>query len=178
MASVVQNFTSLPNAEAYTFQSSSFFMFSYYWDLAGRPIELPMGYEDRIFEAGQGIIVRDWAPRLEILAHTSTSGFLSHCGWNSCLESMTMGVPIATWPMHSDQPKNACYELVTQQTHVLKLGRVVKEWTHRNDLVESLQIERAVRKLLASKGGDEMRKRAAELRIDIKILLQRAELVV
>ena len=39
MASVVQDFASLPNAESYTFQStSSFFLFSYYWDLAGRPI--------------------------------------------------------------------------------------------------------------------------------------------
>lgn len=38
MAYVVQDFLSLPNAETYSFQTSSFFVyFSYYWDLTGRP---------------------------------------------------------------------------------------------------------------------------------------------
>ncbi|WOH00070.1 hypothetical protein DCAR_0519426 [Daucus carota subsp. sativus] len=128
-----------------------------------RKAELPTGYEDRILEARQGMIVRGWAPQLEILAHTSTGGFMSHCGWNSCLESLTMGVPMATWPMHSDQPRNS--ELITK---ALKLGVVVKDWTPENDLVGSLQIEKAVKKLIASKEGDEMRKRAAEYRNDIK----------
>lgn len=66
---------------------------------------LPEGYEERIKDVG--LVVRDWAPQLEILAHPSTGGFMTHCGWNSCLESITMGVPIAAWLMHSDQPKNA-----------------------------------------------------------------------
>ncbi|KAL8147313.1 zeatin O-glucosyltransferase-like [Apium graveolens] len=125
--------------------------------------ELPMGYEDRIKEAGQGMIVRGWAPQLEILAHACTGGFMSHCGWNSCLESMSMGVPIAAWPMHSDQPRNAM--LITK---VLSLGIVVKNLTPANDLVEALHIENAVKKLIASEEGDEMRKRAAELRSNIK----------
>ncbi|KAL8147317.1 zeatin O-glucosyltransferase-like [Apium graveolens] len=128
-----------------------------------RKAELPTGYEDRILEAGQGMIVRDWAPQLEILAHTSTGGFMSHCGWNSCLESLTMGVPMATWPMHSDQPRNS--ELITK---VLKLGIVVKGWTRENDLVGSLQIANAVKKLIASKEGDEMRKRAADYKNAIR----------
>ncbi|XP_074353848.1 zeatin O-glucosyltransferase-like [Apium graveolens] len=128
-----------------------------------RKSELPIGYEDRLLEAGQGVIVRGWAPQLEILSHASTGGFMSHCGWNSCLESMSMGVPIAAWPMHSDQPRNAM--LITK---ILKLGIVVKDWTPHKDLVESLHIENAVKKLIASKEGDEMRERAAELRNDIK----------
>ena len=128
-----------------------------------RKYDLPTRYEDRISETRQGIIVRDWAPQLDILAHASTGGFMSHCGWNSCLESLTMGVPMVTWPMHSDQPRNAL--LITK---ALKLGIDVKEWTQENDLVESFHIENAVKKLIASKEGDEMRNRAAELRNDIK----------
>lgn len=128
-----------------------------------RKSELPRGYEDRILETGQGMIVRGWAPQLKILAHASTGGFVSHCGWNSCLESMSMGVPIATWAMHSDQPRNAM--LITK---VLKLGIVVKDWTPENDLVEPLHIEIAVKRLIASEEGDEIRKRSAELRNDIK----------
>lgn len=128
-----------------------------------RKLQLPDGYEDRILKANQGMIVRDWAPQLEILAHTSTGGFMSHCGWNSCLESITMGVPIATWPMHSDQPRNAA--LITK---VLQIGTVVKDWDKRNELVESFTIENAVKKLMASTEGDEMRKRAAECSDAIK----------
>ena len=84
-------------------------------------------FEERV--EGMGLVVRDWAPQLEILSHTSTGGFMSHCGWNSCLESITMGVPIAAWPMHSDQARNSV--LITK---VLRIGLVVKDWAQRNAL--------------------------------------------
>ncbi|KAM7500145.1 hypothetical protein LguiA_024559 [Lonicera macranthoides] len=121
-----------------------------------RKFNLPKGYEERI--EGRGIVVRDWAPQLEILAHSATGGFMSHCGWNSCMESITCGVPIATWPMHSDQPNNAV--LITK---VLKIGVVVKDWAHRDELVTSLMVERGVRRLMEEGEGEEMRNRAAEL---------------
>ncbi|KAK9057722.1 hypothetical protein SSX86_022558 [Deinandra increscens subsp. villosa] len=69
----------------------------------GRNIELPKGFEERL--GGKGLVVREWAPQLELLAHIATGGFMSHCGWNSSIESISMGVPIAAWPMHSEQPK-------------------------------------------------------------------------
>ncbi|KAK9125187.1 hypothetical protein Scep_014033 [Stephania cephalantha] len=93
-------------------------------DGEARTIKLPDGYEERV--EGSGVIVRDWAPQLEILAHPSTGGFMSHCGWNSSLESMSMGVPIAAWPMHSDQPRNAM--LITE---VLKVGITERVGTER-----------------------------------------------
>ncbi|XP_010279538.1 PREDICTED: zeatin O-glucosyltransferase-like [Nelumbo nucifera] len=121
-----------------------------------RKVELPKGYEERM--DGVGLIVRDWAPQLEILAHPSTGGFMSHCGWNSCMESISMGVPIAAWPMHSDQPRNTM--LVTK---VLKVGIVVGEWQRREELVSSLTIENAITKLMASEEGNKMKKRAENL---------------
>ncbi|XP_047163309.1 zeatin O-glucosyltransferase-like [Vigna umbellata] len=120
-------------------------------------LDLPNGFEERV--EGKGLIVRDWAPQLEILSHTSTGGFMSHCGWNSCLESITMGVPIAAWPMHSDQPKNAA--LITE---VLKVGLVVKDWAQRKALVTATDVENGVRRLMQTKEGDEMRERAARLK--------------
>ena len=119
--------------------------------------ELPNGFEERI--KGIGLIVRDWAPQLEILSHTSTGGFMSHCGWNSCLESITMGVPIASWPMHSDQPRNTV--LITQ---VLKVGLVVKDWAQRNALVTASVVEKVVRRLIETEEGDEIRQRAVRLK--------------
>ncbi|KAH0686052.1 hypothetical protein KY285_016595 [Solanum tuberosum] len=126
-----------------------------------KKIKLPKGFEERVKE--RGIVVRDWAPQLEILAHNSTGGFLSHCGWNSCMESISMGVPLAAWPMHSDQPRNTV--LITK---ILEVGLVAKDWTQRDELVTFDRIEKVVRILMASKEGEEMRKRAKELSLGVK----------
>ncbi|PIA53663.1 hypothetical protein AQUCO_00900323v1 [Aquilegia coerulea] len=106
-----------------------------------RKAQLPNGFEERTV----GMVVRDSAPQLQILAHSSTGGFLSHCGWNSCMECLIMGVPIAAWPMHSDQPRNTM--LVPE---ILKVGLVVREWTQRNELISSAAIESSIRKLMVS----------------------------
>ncbi|CAI9787538.1 unnamed protein product [Fraxinus pennsylvanica] len=121
-----------------------------------RRVPLPEGFEKRV--EGRGLVVRDWAPQLEILGHPSTGGFMSHCGWNSCIESISMGVPIAAWPVHSDQPRNAV--LITK---ALKIGLEVRDWAHSEELVSPAMIEKAVRRLMDSAEGEEIRKRAAEL---------------
>ncbi|GLT26592.1 hypothetical protein SLA2020_016470 [Shorea laevis] len=119
-------------------------------------LELPEGFEERA--EGKGMVVRGWVPQAEILKHPSTGGFLSHCGWDSCLESISAGVPIAAWPMHSDQPRNAT--LVTQ---VLKVGLIVREWSHIEELIMASTIKEALRTLMASREGEMMRKSAEEL---------------
>ncbi|XP_019101429.1 PREDICTED: UDP-glycosyltransferase 71C1-like isoform X1 [Camelina sativa] len=65
---------------------------------------LPDGFMDRVMDQG---LVCGWAPQVEILAHKAIGGFVSHCGWNSTLESLGFGVPIATWPMYAEQQLNA-----------------------------------------------------------------------
>ncbi|KAI3446490.1 hypothetical protein Pfo_003155 [Paulownia fortunei] len=120
-----------------------------------RRAELPEGFEERV--EGVGMVVRDWAPQPQILAHPSTGGFMSHCGWNSCIESITMGVPIAAWPMHSDQPRNTV--LITE---ILKMGLDVREWAQNMELVRASTIENVVKRLMASEEGDEIRKKAEE----------------
>lgn len=122
---------------------------------------LPKGYEEKIKE--KGMIVRDWAPQLEILGHSSTAGFMSHCGWNSCMESITMGVPILAWPMHSDQPRNAVL-----LTKFLKIGLIVKNWALRNDLVSAETIQNAIQKLMNSEEGSEIRARTAKMGDDVR----------
>ncbi|PON38754.1 UDP-glucuronosyl/UDP-glucosyltransferase [Parasponia andersonii] len=65
---------------------------------------LPEGFLDRAAEIGKII---GWAPQVTVLAHPSIGGFVSHCGWNSTLESLWFGVPMATWPLAAEQQINA-----------------------------------------------------------------------
>ncbi|EOY09196.1 UDP-glucuronosyl/UDP-glucosyltransferase - like 10 [Theobroma cacao] len=72
--------------------------------------------------------------------HThQTGGFMSHCGWNSYMENIRMGVPIAAWPMHSDQPMNALLVKL-----LLKIELIVWEWAPRELKVTSSAIKERV----------------------------------
>ena len=48
-----------------------------------------------------------WAPQTDILGHPAIGVFVSHCGWNSVLESLWFGVPLVAWPMYAEQQLNA-----------------------------------------------------------------------
>ncbi|KAJ0696415.1 putative trans-zeatin O-beta-D-glucosyltransferase [Helianthus annuus] len=107
---------------------------------------------------GRGLVVREWAPQVEILGHLSVGGFVSHCGWNSCMEAMTCGVAVAAWPIHSDQPRNAFLFV-----EVLKVALMMREWACRDKLLTSVMVEKVVRRLMDTKEGAAIRKRAAEV---------------
>nr|UYI35653.1 UDP-glycosyltransferase [Fallopia multiflora] len=87
------------------------------WSLRQRPGEtgvplelddpskvLPEGFFERTAEKGRVI---GWAPQARVLAHKAVGAFVSHCGWNSTLESFWYGVPIAAWPIYAEQQLNA-----------------------------------------------------------------------
>lgn len=106
---------------------------------------LPEGFVERTEESGKGMVVKGWAPQVLILEHPAIGGFLTHCGWNSILEGVTMGVPMVTWPTIADQFYNE--KLVTQ---VLKFGVPVgneywKVWaTEETPVIGREKISRAV----------------------------------
>ncbi|GLT72925.1 hypothetical protein SLA2020_448190 [Shorea laevis] len=51
----------------------------------------------------RGILV-SWCPQEQVLAHPSIGVFLTHCGWNSMLESIC--VPVICWPFFAEQQTN------------------------------------------------------------------------
>ncbi|KAL7189037.1 hypothetical protein ACSBR1_038831 [Camellia fascicularis] len=64
---------------------------------------LPNGFMERTRTRGLGLLVKSWAPQVQILSHGSTEGFISHCGWNSTIESLAHGVPLIAWPLYTEQ---------------------------------------------------------------------------
>ncbi|XP_058205765.1 UDP-glycosyltransferase 74G1-like [Rhododendron vialii] len=56
----------------------------------------------------KGLLVT-WSPQLEVLAHESVGCFVTHCGFNSVLETLSLGVPVVAVPQWTDQRTNAKY---------------------------------------------------------------------
>ncbi|KAM0908473.1 hypothetical protein ACQ4PT_015444 [Festuca glaucescens] len=107
---------------------------------------------------GTGIVITGWAPQLEILAHGATAAFMSHCGWNSTMESLSHGKPILAWPMHSDQPWDA--EFLCKY---LKVGLLVRPWEKHSEVVPSVAIQEVIEEAMVSDNGMVVRHRAKVL---------------
>ncbi|KAH6833152.1 UDP-Glycosyltransferase superfamily protein [Perilla frutescens var. hirtella] len=75
---------------------------SFLWVLREPP--LPEGFVEEVGERGK---IVQWSPQEEVLAHTSTACFVTHCGWNSTAEAVASGVPVAAFPQWGDQVTNA-----------------------------------------------------------------------
>ncbi|CAN6276556.1 unnamed protein product [Urochloa humidicola] len=112
---------------------------------------------------GVGLVITTWAPQLEILAHSATAAFLSHCGWNSAMESLSHGKPMLAWPMHSDQPLVA--ELVCKY---LKVGIMVRPWEQHSAITQAEAICEVVEKAMVNDEGLAMRQRAKALQESIR----------
>ncbi|GAB4852347.1 hypothetical protein Ancab_016540 [Ancistrocladus abbreviatus] len=108
-------------------------------------------------EEGRGMVC-GWAPQMEVLAHKAIAGFVSHCGWNSILESVWFGRPIVTWPMYAEQQSNA-FQLTREMELAVEMRLAYRP--DKGDLVVADELERALKSLMDE--DNQARKRVNEM---------------
>lgn len=120
--------------------------------------KLPCGYSERI--GNRGCII-SWAPQLAVLSHPSVGCFISHCGWNSTVESIAMGVPMLCRPYAADQFLNSCYVV-----NVWKVGlSLINSNGSDGNFVEKEAIDSCVRRMMGGGcEGVEIRQRIRKLK--------------
>ncbi|KAJ3691608.1 hypothetical protein LUZ61_020772 [Rhynchospora tenuis] len=112
--------------------------------------KLPEGFADEAKERG---LIVSWSPQLDVLTHQAVGCFLSHCGWNSTIEALSLGVPIVAFPQWTDQPMNASYV-----ESVWEVG--VRTRQDSEGLVRSEEVERCVKELMKGVRSEEYRRNA------------------
>lgn len=107
----------------------------------------------------QGLIVK-WCSQVEVLSHPSIGCFVTHCGWNSTLESLASGVPVVAFPQWTDQTTNAGLVEGLWKTGV----RV--EVSQDEGLVKSEEIKRCLEVVMESEEMRENAKRWRKLAVE------------
>jgi hypothetical protein len=111
---------------------------------------LPEGFTERT--RGRGLVVKLWAPQVDVLHHRATAAFVTHCGWNSAMEAITAGVPMICWPLYSEQKMNKVFMVEEAQIGVEVVG-----W--QQGLVKAEEVEAKVRLVMESEEGEQLRAR-------------------
>ncbi|CAN0854564.1 UDP-glucose iridoid glucosyltransferase [Linum grandiflorum] len=117
---------------------------------------LPKGFKQAVGDRGR---IVQWAPQKEVLAHDAVGGFWTHCGWNSTMESIAEGVPLVCRPNFADQKVTARYV-----THVWRVGFQLE-----GDELEREEVGRILRRLMIGEEGEEIRRRAEEVKGKVEI---------
>ncbi|XP_065621729.1 hydroquinone glucosyltransferase-like [Quercus suber] len=117
---------------------------------------LPKGFIERTKE--QGLVVPSWAPQAQVLSHGSTGGFLSHCGWNSTLESIMHEIPIIALPLFAEQRMNAV--LLTEDLKV-----ALRPKANEKGLVDREEIAKVIKGLMVGEEGKKVHNRMKDLKI-------------
>nr|UXB92756.1 glycosyltransferase [Helleborus thibetanus] len=115
---------------------------------------LPEGFLDRTKD--RGLVVKTWAPQIEVLTKKSVGGFVTHCGWNSVLEAVCAGVPMVAWPLYAEQKVNRVC-MVEEMRVALPMD------ASKNGFVKATEIEKRLRQLMESEEGNLIREQTLRM---------------
>ncbi|EEE65963.1 hypothetical protein OsJ_21854 [Oryza sativa Japonica Group] len=101
-----------------------------------------------------GVVV-EWCDQVRVLSHAAVGCFVTHCGWNSVLESIASGVPMVGVPRMSDQQMNA--RLVERDWRV----GVRAEVDGGDGVLRAAELRRRVEEVMGDGEAAEVRRSAA-----------------
>ncbi|EEF49513.1 linamarin synthase 1 [Ricinus communis] len=110
--------------------------------------KLPKEFLEEIKDRG---FIANWCPQDKVLSHPSIGAFLTHCGWNSIMESICGIVPVICWPFFAEQQTNCRYACTSWG-----IGMEV------NHDVKSEEIVDLLKEMMEGDNGKQMRQKALE----------------
>ena len=129
--------------------------FHFLWVVkASEEAKLPKKFVEEI--GNKGLVVQ-WCSQLEVLSNKAIGCFLTHCGWNSTLEALSLGVPMVGVPQWTDQTTNAKYV-----KDVWKVG--VRAKVCENGIVGREEIEFCIKEVMEGERGKYFQKNAKKWR--------------
>ncbi|KAL2893780.1 7-deoxyloganetin glucosyltransferase [Bienertia sinuspersici] len=93
-------------------------------------------------------LVTSWCDQEKVLNHTSIGSFLTHCGWNSMLDTIGSGVPVICWPFFAEQQTNTWSSF-----EKWKIGMEIDNKVRRSE------VEKQVKELMEGEKGKEMKRK-------------------
>ncbi|KAF7845131.1 UDP-glycosyltransferase 74F2-like [Senna tora] len=116
--------------------------------------KLPKNFMEMISE--KGLVVR-WCPQLQVLSHEAVGCFVTHCGWNSTLEAVSLGVPMIVVPQWSDQSTNA--------KHIVDVWKIgVRAALDEKGILKRETLENCIEEVMESEKGKEIKDNAIKWR--------------
>ncbi|ONK80783.1 uncharacterized protein A4U43_C01F21670 [Asparagus officinalis] len=107
-----------------------------------------------IEDKGENEMVVEWCSQMRVLTHPSIGCFVTHCGWNSTLESLVFGVPTVGVPQWTDQGTNAM--LMEREW-----GNGVRGGVNEDGILNGEELRRCLDLVMGEgEGGMEIRKKA------------------
>ncbi|XP_057420841.1 mogroside IE synthase-like, partial [Lotus japonicus] len=113
--------------------------------------KIPKDFEKK---SEKGLVVT-WCSQLKVLAHEAIGCFITHCGWNSILEALSLGVPTIAMPRWSDQYTNA--KLIVD---VWKSG--IRAPLDEKQVVRRDALKHCIWELMESENGKEIKSNAMQ----------------
>ncbi|XBI33517.1 hypothetical protein VPH35_056830 [Triticum aestivum] len=124
---------------------------------------LPQGFLERT--NGRGLVIKSWAPQMDVLGHRATGAFVTHCGWNSVLEAIVAGVPMLCLLLEGEQRMN-------KVSMTEGMGVAVELEGYMTGFVKAGEVEAKVRLVIEGEEGRHLRARVAALREEAKAALE------
>lgn len=118
-------------------------------DQGGKTASLPDDFLEEVKEKG---MITSWCAQDRVLKHPAIAAFLTHCGWNSMMETVCAGVPVICWPFFADQQTNCHYSC-----EKWKIGMEINHDVKREEVAEIV-----CKMMVAGEEGDKMRRKAGE----------------